>query len=94
MTEDKEKKLDNFILQFKIMAEAKFRKGDQEHHSDLSELSILDLNTELLGECVDTMFYLLQQRENIKSLKKYANNGPLMETSGDAGRDSSNLSKT
>ena len=73
MTPEKEKLLDYFLLQIKVRAEVKFRKGDEDHSSDLSDLSILELNDELLGECIDTLFYLLQQRENIKKLKeKYA----------------------
>lgn len=65
MTDEQEKHLARIQAEFYKRCNAKYRKGQAEHGGDLFSKTKLELNEMALEEAIDSVVYLLTQREHL-----------------------------
>jgi len=65
VTNEQERHLARVLRSFVFKADAKYRKGQEEHGGDLWALSAIDLVNHALEEAIDQVVYLDTLRENL-----------------------------
>ena len=65
MTLEQEKHLQKIKDEFVVLADAKYRKGQEEHGGDLFDKDVLWLLDQILYEAIDQVVYALTLREKL-----------------------------
>jgi len=65
MTLEQEKHLQQIKDEFVVLADAKYRKGQEEHGGDLFDKDVLWLLDQILYEAIDQVVYALTLREKL-----------------------------